>query len=49
MAVPKKKTTQSKRDMRRSHHALKKQALVKCQHCGKMKLNHHQCQACLKY
>ena len=46
MAVPKKKTSKSRRDMRRSHHALKSPALVECPNCGELKRPHHVCEAC---
>ena len=34
MAVPKKKTSRTRRDQRRSHHALKGPGLVPCPNCG---------------
>ena len=46
MAVPKKKTSKSRRDMRRSHHALKPQARAECPNCGELKRPHHVCEAC---
>ena len=41
MAVPKKKTSKSKRDQRRSHHALKTINVVEDQTTGELKLSHH--------
>jgi large subunit ribosomal protein L32 len=49
MAVPKKKTSQSRRDMRRSHHALKPTSHAECPNCGEVKLPHHLCAACGYY
>lgn len=50
MAVPKKKTSRSRRDMRRSHHAIKFSAAVElCPSCGEPKLRHHMCDACGTY
>lgn len=46
MAVPKKKTSKSRRDMRRSHEALTKNAMVECPNCGEMMRPHHVCDAC---
>ncbi len=43
MAVPKKKTSQSKRNMRRSHHALKVINIVLDPETGEPKLPHHIC------
>ena len=41
MAVPKKKTSKSRRDMRRSHHALKPINVVVDKETGEYKLPHH--------
>ncbi|MFN0042624.1 MAG: 50S ribosomal protein L32 [Alphaproteobacteria bacterium] len=49
MAVPKKKTSKSRRNMRRSHHALKSEAIVECANCGEMMRPHHVCGACGHY
>jgi large subunit ribosomal protein L32 len=50
MAVPKKKTSRSRRNMRRSHDAIKFTAAVDyCDTCGEMKLRHHVCDACGTY
>jgi large subunit ribosomal protein L32 len=49
MAVPKKKVSKSRRDMRRSHHALKPTSLAECSNCGELKRPHHLCKACGHY
>ena len=49
MAVPKRKTSPSRRNMRRSHHALTPVQTVECQNCGELRLNHHVCVACGHY
>lgn len=49
MAVPRKKVSKSKRNMRRSHHALPKVNLIECANCGELKRSHHICQACGYY
>ena len=49
MAVPKKKVSKSRRDMRRSHHALKPSSYVECPNCGEMKRPHHVCGSCGYY
>ncbi len=49
MAVPRKKVTRSKRDMRRSHLALKAQNVIECSNCGELKRPHHVCAACGHY
>lgn len=46
MAVPKKKTSKSKRDMRRAHHALKPTGYMECTNCGELKRSHHICADC---
>ncbi len=49
MAVPKKKTSPSRRNMRRAHHALKPVGSVECSSCGDRKLPHHICPSCGHY
>lgn len=49
MAVPKKKTSQSKKNMRRSHHALASNACTECPQCGELLRPHHVCGACGYY
>jgi large subunit ribosomal protein L32 len=49
MAVPKKKTSQSRRDMRRSHHALTAVNVNECSNCGEQVRPHHVCPACGHY
>ena len=49
MAVPKKKISRSRRDMRRSHEALAGSAYVECPNCGENKRPHHICGACGYY
>jgi large subunit ribosomal protein L32 len=49
MAVPKKKVSPSRRDMRRSHHALKSTQAIECPNCGERKLPHHVCKSCGTY
>lgn len=49
MAVPRKKVSRSKRDMRRAHDRLAAVNLVECSNCGEPKLPHHVCEACGHY
>jgi large subunit ribosomal protein L32 len=49
MAVPKRKTSPSKRNMRRSHHALTPAAFQECPNCGELKRPHNLCDACGHY
>lgn len=50
MAVPKKRSSRSVRDMRRSHHAIEATAAVEsCPSCGEPKLRHRVCEACGTY
>lgn len=49
MAVPKKKTSKSKRNMRRAHDALISAAYGECPNCGELKRPHHVCGACGHY
>jgi len=49
MAVPKKRTSKSKRDMRRSHHGMKMPNLSTCPQCNEPVLPHHVCPECGVY
>lgn len=49
MAVPKRKTTPSRRGLRRSHNALSIIISSECTECGEMKLPHHMCLSCNFY
>ncbi|GHU17049.1 50S ribosomal protein L32 [Alphaproteobacteria bacterium] len=49
MAVPKKKISKSRRNMRRSHLALTVVNSVDCPVCGESKLPHHVCNYCGMY
>ncbi len=49
MAVPKKKTSPSRRGMRRSHEALGNSAHHECANCGELKRPHHVCSHCGYY
>lgn len=49
MAVPKKKVSKSKRNMRRAHHALKPNAYGICPECGEPRRPHHVCASCGYY
>ncbi|MBN2800148.1 MAG: 50S ribosomal protein L32 [Deltaproteobacteria bacterium] len=50
MAVPKKRTSRRRRDMRRSHHAIQFTGAVElCPNCGELKLRHRVCDHCGQY
>lgn len=49
MAVPRKKVSRSRRDMRRSHDALRRAAPIDCPNCGESRLPHHVCPSCGRY
>ena len=50
MAVPKKRTSRRRRDMRRAHDALTFTAAVEsCSECGELKLRHRICESCGTY
>ena len=46
MAVPKKKTSQARRDQRRAHHAIKAPNPVACPNCGELHVPHRVCRNC---
>ena len=49
MAVPKRKTSKSKKRMRRTHKKLSVPGITPCPNCGEMKLNHRVCTECGYY
>ena len=49
MATPKKKTSQSRRNMRRAHDALKSNSYMECPNCGELKRPHNVCPKCGQY
>ena len=49
MAVPKKKTSKSKRDMRRAHDALVAPGVSICPQCKEPKQPHRVCPSCGSY
>lgn len=50
MAVPKKRTSSSRRNMRRSHDALTPPVHMDyCPSCGETKRRHHVCRSCGHY
>ena len=49
MAVPKKKVSPSRRGMRRSHEALRREVHAECPNCGELRRPHHICSSCGHY
>lgn len=50
MAVPKKRTSKSRKGMRRAHDFIQHTAAAEaCPSCGELKLRHHVCDACGTY
>ncbi|WP_159887009.1 50S ribosomal protein L32 [Paenibacillus puerhi] len=49
MAVPQRRTSKTRRDKRRTHFKLEVPGMVKCSHCGEMKLAHRVCKSCGTY
>lgn len=49
MPVPKVRTSKSKRNLRRSHHALKPVGMSVCPNCDEVKHPHSVCEACGHY
>ncbi|NQS99109.1 MAG: 50S ribosomal protein L32 [candidate division Zixibacteria bacterium] len=49
MAVPKRKTSRSKKNKRRSHHALTMPSYSRCSNCGHLILPHRTCPNCGYY
>jgi large subunit ribosomal protein L32 len=49
MQAPKRRTSRSKRNMRRAHDALRPINPIGCQNCGEPALPHHICRHCGTY
>ncbi len=49
MAVPKRKTSKTRRDKRRTHDKLTAPAVGTCSKCGEPKRPHHICESCGTY
>jgi len=49
MAVPKRRTSKSKKLKRRTHQKLTLPNLSECPNCGEMRKNHHVCPSCGHY
>ncbi|MBD1399594.1 50S ribosomal protein L32 [Pelovirga terrestris] len=49
MAVPKKKTSKSKKNMRRAHDAINAPGISTCPNCNEPKLPHRVCSSCGSY
>ena len=49
MPVPKRKTSKSRRDKRRTHQKTAAPAIAACSECGEARLPHHACPSCGNY
>ena len=49
MAVPKRRTSKSRKRVRRSHHALSTPSVVRCSNCGRAQIPHRVCANCGYY
>lgn len=49
MAVPKRKTSKSRRDKRRTHYKAKMPTISTCSHCQEIVRPHHICPKCGHY
>jgi len=49
MAVPKGRTSKSRRDKRRTHQKVGAPNVIACPQCGEPKLAHHACSSCGNY
>lgn len=49
MAVPKRKTSKSKRDKRRTHQNIDAASVGRCPECGEAVQPHHACPSCGSY
>ncbi len=49
MAVPKRRTSKTRRDKRRTHIKLGVPGMAACSNCGELKLSHRVCKNCGQY
>lgn len=49
MAVPKRKTSTTRKNKRRTHYKLHVPGMTKCDNCGEFKLSHRVCPSCGSY
>ncbi|CAM4279356.1 MULTISPECIES: 50S ribosomal protein L32 [Jeotgalicoccus] len=49
MAVPKRRTSKTRKNKRRSHMRLSLPGMVECSNCGETKLAHRVCKECGSY
>ena len=49
LALPKRKKSKSRRDMRRSHHRLRVRPMGICPRCSEVKMPHRACPSCGYY
>ena len=49
MAVPKRRTSKSKKNMRRSHHAVRALSTIRCSNCSHSLIPHRVCANCGHY
>ena len=49
MAVPKRRTSKTRKNKRRSHMRLSMTGMVECPNCGEAKLAHRVCKECGSY
>lgn len=49
MAVPQRRTSKTRKRMRRTHFKLRVPGMVACPSCGELKISHRVCPACGQY
>jgi large subunit ribosomal protein L32 len=49
MAVPQRRTSKTRKRMRRTHFKLQVPGMNPCPNCGEMKMSHRVCDACGQY
>lgn len=49
MAVPKRRTSKTRKNKRRTHFKLSVRGTVRCPQCGELKLSHRVCKSCGTY